>query len=160
MNLDILYGRAPEGERVHAHKPVNHGKRVNTIGAISNSGLLTSLCIEGTFNGYMFCWFVEHFLVPHLSPGKVVIMDNAKIHMDDEALYLIEQTGARVLFLPPYAPEFNPVEYCWSVLKTHLRKVKARTIQALYQALEQGIRLITQDLTKACCKHCEVPSLN
>lgn len=87
-------------------------------------------------------------------------MDNAKIHMDDEALYLIEQTGARVLFLPPYAPEFNPVEYCWSVLKTHLRKVKARTIQALYQALEQGIRLITQELTKACCKHCEVPSLN
>ena len=155
MNLATIYGRAPSHERVHDYKPVNRGKRINTIGAVSESGLLSAISIDGTFNGYIFSWFVEHFLVPHLSKHKVVIMDNAKIHMEIEALELIEQTGAKITFLPPYAPEINPIEHCCSVLKNHLRKAKARTVDALYKAIEQGIKLITPQLTKACCQHCQ-----
>ncbi len=154
LNLTPVYGRAPEGQRVHADKPTAHGKRINTIGALTASTLVTALCFEGTLTGHVFTYFIQHFLAPHLGPGKVLILDNAKAHYDDEAIELIEQTGARCLFLPPYAPEMNPIEYCWATLKQHLRKTAARTVEALYQALEEGLQLITPQLAQACFRHC------
>ena len=79
------------------------------------------------------------FSWPHLSKHKVVIMDNARIHMEIKALELIENTGAKITFLPPYAPEMNLIEHCWSVLKNHLRKAKARLLMLFIKLLNKGL---------------------
>ena len=80
-----------------------------------------------------FLYFIEHFLCPLLTPGRVVVIDNASPHKNPEVSGLIEKTGASLMYLPPYSPEFNPIESAWSKLKQYLRKVKARTKEALYE---------------------------
>ena len=110
LNMTPRYARSPEGERAYAPKPTAKGSRISTIGALTTTGFSSAFCFEGTLNGDVFLYYVEHFLLPHLTPGKVVILDNAAAHQDEEALELIEQTGATVLFLPPYCPELNPIE--------------------------------------------------
>ena len=145
MNLATIYGRAPSHERVHDYKPVNRGKRINTIGAVSESGLLSAISIDGTFNGYIFSWFVEHFLVPHLSKHKVVIMDNVRIHMEIEALELIEKTGAKITFLPPYAPEMNPIEQIWKELRKSFKNECFKTLNDVVDRLCSAISSLTAD---------------
>ncbi|QBQ54560.1 transposase [Nitrosococcus wardiae] len=110
LNLTPAYGRAPQGQRAYGKKPTTQGERISTIGALSRDGVLPAMCFEGTLNGPVFLYDVEHFLWPHLHEGKVVILDNAAAHRDEEAIEPIEQTGARVVSLPPYPPELNPIE--------------------------------------------------
>jgi transposase len=160
LNLTPSYARSPEGERTYAPKPTAKGSRISTIGALTTTGFSSAFCFEGTLNGDVFLYYVEHFLLPHLTPGKVVILDNAAAHQDEEALELIEQTGATVLFLPPYCPELNPIEYSWSKIKNFLRKHAARTKEHLYQALSEALKIITIQDIQAYFKHCDLCVLN
>jgi transposase len=143
LNLTRTYGRAPTDERVYGEKPIAPGQRISTLGALSSQGLMTALCFEGTLNGAVFLYFLEQFLCPLLKPGQYVILDNASPHNVEGVRELIEKTGASLLYLPPYSPDYNAIEWAGSKVKAYLRKVKARTVDALYQALAQALDTIS-----------------
>lgn len=111
------------------------------------------MCFTGTLNGAVFVYFLEHFLCPVLRPGQIVIMDNAKAHQVQEPRPLIESQGARLVYLPPYSPDLNPIELAWSKVKHFLRKARARTVEALYQALAEALQTITSNNATAFFKH-------
>lgn len=149
-----LYGRSPKGERAYDTRPVAKGTRISMIGALSFRGLLDCMCFDGTLNGTVFAYYVENFLSGFLSPGKAVIMDNASPHKNEEALNMIEDKGAEILFLPPYCPELNPIEYCWSTIKKFLGKMKPRTVNELYDGYSMSLNLIDAEMARSCFRHC------
>src|SRR5438270_12288168 len=118
MNLKARYGRRPTGERVYGAKPTGPGERISTVGALGLGGLASAMCFEGTLAGEVFLQFLDEVLVPGLKPGQVVILDNAKAHKVEGVPERIEGAGARVLYLPPYSPDLNPIEMAWS--KNHV----------------------------------------
>lgn len=145
--MSRTYGYAPSGKRAVSYEPGGKGRRLSVIGALSSTGFLGGVEIEGSVNGEVFEAFVEQILVPHLRPGKVVIWDNVSFHRQESLRELIEAHGATVTFLPAYSPELNPIEECWSKLKAWLRKKAARTIQSLQEAITEAIQQVTlQDI--------------
>lgn len=123
------------------------------LGAMSLRGIIASMTIEEATDGDIFLAYVEHILCPALKPGDVVVMDNLSSHKIKGVRRLIEKVGAEVLYLPPYSPDLNPIEKAWSKLKQFLRSVKARTKEALEEAIAEAIRLITPDNAKAWFNH-------
>ena len=111
------------------------------------------MSIEGSVDGEVFLAFIEQILVPTLRPGQVVVMDNLAAHKGAAVRTAIEATGAQLLFLPPYSPDLNPIEECWSKLKAWLRKQAARTHEALEQALTEAFQLITSDDARGWFNH-------
>jgi transposase len=108
------------------------------------------MCFEGTLTGAVFLQFLDEFLVPVLKPGQIVILDNAKAHKVDGMRERIEGAGARVLYLPLYSPDLNPIEMAWSKVKQFLRKAQARTVEALYEAIAQALQTLSlQQMPKA-----------
>lgn len=152
-NLTPLYGRSLPGERVYGAKPTAPGKRISTVGALGLSGLKTVMCFEGTLTGAVFLQFLDEFLVPVLKPGQIVILDNAKAHKVAGVRERIEGAGARVLYLPPYSPDLNPIEMAWSKVKQFLRKAQARTVEALYEAIAQALQTLSPTDAKGFFKH-------
>lgn len=153
QNMCLDYGRAKKNQRLHTVVPTAKGKRVSTIGALSTKGLVSTFCFEGTLNATVFLYFITHFLVPKLKPGNVVILDNASPHHDSEVVTLIEQMGARVIYLPPYSPHLNPIEFIWAKVKNLLRKMQPRSIDELYQAWADGLSTITEHDASGCFRH-------
>ncbi len=137
------YGRAPRGQRAEGRAPVNYGPNVTIIGAIRLSGVVTALSIEAATDAEIFIAFTEKCLAPELKPGDIVFMDNLGAHKDTKVRAAIEARGAQLVLLPPYSPDLNPIEQCWSKIKGYLRSVGARTKETLYQALVQGFDLVT-----------------
>ncbi len=133
---------------------LNKGTRISVIGALGVDGILTALSYDGTLNANLFEYFVEHFLVPVLTPNQVVILDNASSLHSEEAIALIEATGAGVVFLPPYSPELNPIELIWSKLKNFLKKTIISTTDELYQAISTALEMVTPDEAQNCINHC------
>jgi transposase len=125
------YARAKKGKRAYSKCPYNRGKNITMIGAIAISGLLASLTFEGWTNKAAFLTYVKEVLVPQLWSGACVVMDNLPAHKATEVQKAIESAGARVVFLSPYSPDFNPIENCWSKLKEFLRTRESRTYQEL-----------------------------
>jgi len=130
------------------------GDRISTIGALSIFGIQAPFCFEGTLDGPLFLYYIQHFLLPYLAPGKVVVMDNASAHKTDEIIELIESTGAKILFLPPYCPEMNPIEYCWSKIKNFLKKKKPQTKKLLYETITDALKIITAKDIQGYFNHC------
>ncbi len=137
------YGRAPKGERCHDTKPKNWGENISVIGALSLGGLEAVMTLNGALNRDWFDKWVKEFLVPVLRKGDVVVMDNLSVHKSAKARKLIEKAGASVVFLPPYSPDFNPIEQAWSKLKALLRKQAPRSREALEDALCWALDQIT-----------------
>lgn len=137
------YGRALRGERVHAHKPCRWGDNVSLVGALGLGGLRTLMTIDGAVDAEIFLAFVRNFLIPQLKPGDIVVMDNLSVHKGVAIRQAIESAGAELCYLPPYSPDFNPIELCWSKLKATLRSVAARTRDALDVAVAQAMDAIT-----------------
>jgi transposase len=113
------------------------------IGALGLVGLIGMMTIEGGTDAAVFEAFVKHILVPKLQPGDIVVLDNVGAHKPDGIRKLVEAAGATLRFLPPYSPELNPIEECWSKFKTRLKRLAARTQQALDAAIAETIDLIT-----------------
>lgn len=148
------YGRARRGERVHDAAPINYGENLTMIGALSLSGFEAMMTICGATTTAVFLAFVEQLLVPVLRPGQIVIMDNLSAHKAKSIRQAIEATGARLFFLPPYSPDFNPIEPAWSKLKTYLRGVGARTIDDLNDAIASAMDNTTPANCRGWFQHC------
>jgi transposase len=153
-NLETDYGRSQKGQRAVGPKPTAKGTRVSTVGALSSKGLETTMCFEGTMNGEVFLAFLTRWLLPILKTGQVLIVDHASPHRCAEVIKLLKQVGVKVIFLPPYSPHLNPIELCWSKVKTILRTVKARTTETLPQALQEAFSCITSNDAEAWFRHC------
>lgn len=151
--LTPAYGRAPRGTRVVMPEPFER-ERVSVIAALSLCGVHAPLTLPGAFDTAAFDVWVEQALVPVLLPNDIVILDNVRFHFAGRATSLIEATGARVVPLPPYSPDFNPIENCISKLKQCLRKAKARTLRKLYRALRQALATITPEDIVGWFVHC------
>jgi len=144
-NMARDYARSPKGERARAQRPVSPGKRLSMIGALTINGLEEGFIFEGGVGAEEFLFFVEDYLVPILRPGQVVLLDNNRFHFADGVEELICETGASVLYIPRYSPEFNPIEECWSKVKNYLKKTMAWTKEELYQAISKAFDIITKD---------------
>ena len=148
------YGRAPCGERVHGTVPRNRGDVTTMIGALDIRGVRALMTVEGATDAEVFEAFLKHVLVRRLRPGDVVVLDNVGAHKPDEMRRLVHAAGAAMLFLPPYSPDLNPIELCWSKLKSTLKDFGARTRDGLDRAIKRAMDLVGADDAAAWFKHC------
>jgi transposase len=147
------YARALGGRRAVGAVPAGHWTQLTVLGALSLAGLGACMTVNAPTDRDVFAAFVRHVLVPTLRPGDVVVLDNLNAHKTAAARLLIEGAGARLLYLPPYSPEFNPIEQAWSKLKTLLRGAAARTREALEAALKLFLDEITTTDARAWFAH-------
>jgi len=148
------YGRAPRGERVQEGAPAGHWRTLTLLGALTLGGLRAPMTIESPTDGDVFLAYLEQVLCPQLQPGQVVIMDNLSAHKVAGVRSLIEARGAQLLYLPPYSPDFNPIEQAWSKLKEILRAAKARLLETLEAAIAPALAAVTADNAAAWFRHC------
>jgi transposase len=138
------YGRAAPGQRVVDSVPDNYGTNHTMLAALSLAGLDAPWVVDGAVKGAIFhCWGSE-VLCPTLRPGDVVLWDNLSAHKVAGVETWITARGARLLPLSPYAPDFNPLEQCWAQIKTWLRCAKARTVEALIEAIKDALNTVTE----------------
>ena len=129
------YGRAKRGRRLVVPVPHGHWKTTTFVGALRCDGLTAPLTVDGAIHGERFLAYVEDVLVPTLKPGDIVIMDNLRVHKIAGVRAAIEAVGAKLLFIPPYSPDLNPIEMAFSKLKALLRAKAIRTVEVLWKAL-------------------------
>ena len=153
-NMARAYARGPRGERVVCKTPHGHWKVLSTIAAMTVHGMLGCGTFDGATDTDTFVAFVRDGLVPHLVPGQVVVMDNLPAHKSPRVDALIESAGARVLRLPPYSPDFNPIEMAISKIKSILRKLARRTVDALFDAIGEAVASITARDAIGFIRHC------
>jgi len=149
-----LYARSRCGTRAFGSAPRNWGENVSILGALCLRGTLEPMVVSGATDGAVFLTYLKEVLVAQLWPGAVVVLDNLGAHKVKGVKELIEAAGARLLYLPPYSPDLNPIEMAWSKLKGHLRKVAARTTATLDAAIGQGLRAVSASDTFGFFKHC------
>jgi transposase len=137
------YGRAPRGQRAPGAKPGQRGRHVTMVGALGLVGVVAAMMVEGVVDGAAFLAFVQEGLVPQRHPGQVVLLDHRKAHQVAGVREAIEAVGGRLLYLPPYLPDFSPIEACWSKLKAILRTKAARTLARLWEAITAACAAIT-----------------
>jgi len=137
------YGRAPRGERCRAPVPHGHWKTTTFVGALRLEGMTAPMVLDGAMHGAAFLAYVEQVLVPTLIPGDIVIMDNLPAHKSTAVRHAIQAAGAELRFLPPYSPDFNPIEMAFSKLKAFLKKTAARTVDDLWDAIAIAIDTFT-----------------
>jgi transposase len=154
LGMTRLYGRATPGQRVYDEVPGDRGGNVSTIGALGLEGMRTGLSVPGPIDSDTMLFFVEELLVPTLKRGDIIVMDNNPTHKLDEIEDAIEAAGAWVLFLPTYSPDFNPIENCWSKVKSLLRSLKPRTLDDLLAALASAFSSITTLDILGWFRHC------
>lgn len=152
-NLTRLYGRSQVGQRVVQAVASPHQQRVSVMGAMASAGVRHLLTCEGAVNGEIFEMFMDE-VMGELQSGDVVVMDNVAFHKPASLKEKIEAVGAKVLFLSPYSPDFNPIEKLWSKLKTLMRGIGGRSREALEVALKQALDLVTMDDIKGWFTHC------
>lgn len=142
-SLAPLYAYSPRGKRAFFKIPRNRGKNTTLLASISWEGMGPSMAIEGPTTKEVFEAYVEHFLAPKLRLGQVVVMDNLGAHKGERVRELIEGRGCKLLYLPPYSPDFNPIEEAFSKIKGFLRQIGARTREALMEAIGKALDTVT-----------------
>lgn len=140
-----MFGRAPRGERCRASVPHGHWKTTTFVGALRLSGVTAPMTLGGAMTGAAFLAYVEQVLVPTLRPGDIVVMDNLPAHKPTAIRKAIERAGADLRFLPPYSPDFNPIELAFSKIKAFLRSAAARTVTDLWDAIRDAINAVTEE---------------
>jgi transposase len=153
-NMTRRYARGPVGQRVVCKTPHGHWKLLSTIAAMNASGVFTGCTFDVPVTTELFLLFVEKFLVPVLLPGQVVVMDNLSAHKSPRIDALIESKGAKVLRLPAYSPDLNPIEMAISKMKSLLRKLSRPTLETLIQAIGDAMRSVRADDAKAFIQKC------
>ena len=151
------FGRAAPGQRVHEGVPQNSGANVTMLATLGIRGLSAPMTIEGPVDAEVFCTYLRKVLGPTLKRGDIVVMDNLSAHKVNGVAEALRARRARLEYLPPYSPDFNPIEPCWSKIKTALRTTKARTRQALEEAIAQALNTITAADARAWFAHCGYP---
>lgn len=143
------YARAPRGERANSTVPRNHGANTTVLGCLSLTGMGPAMLLDGATTTEVFEAYVAQVLVPWLRPGQIVIFDNLSAHTGERVRDLIAAAGCTVRFLPAYSPDFSPIEWAFSKLKTWLREAMARTVDELERAIATGLDRITADDTRS-----------
>jgi transposase len=137
-------GRAPRGERLRASIPHGHWKTTTFVAGLRLTGMVAPMVLDGPINGCAFQAYIDQVLVPELREGDIVVMDNLGSHKGSGVRAAIEAAGAKLLYLPPYSPDFNPIENAFSKLKALLRAAAERTIEGLWSAIGRCLDLFTQ----------------
>jgi transposase len=138
-NMARLRGWAPKGERCRAAIPHGHWKTITFVGGLTLEGFVAPMLLDGPMDGECFLAWVEQMLAPTLQPGHLVVMDNLPAHKVAGIEEAIEARGAQLLYLPPYSPDFNPIENAFAKFKAHVRKAAARTVEALETAAADAL---------------------
>jgi transposase len=142
-NMARRFGRAPRGQRLRMAVPHGHWKTTTFVAGLRLTGMVAPFVLDGPINRQAFEVYVERVLAPELSPGDVVVMDNLSSHKGARTRELIEAAGASLLYLPPYSPDFNPIENAFAKLKALLRKAAERTVAGLWDAIGRLLDLFT-----------------
>jgi transposase len=142
-NMARRRGRAPKGERLRVGIPHGHWKTTTFVAGLRRTGMIAPMVLDGPINGVAFQAYVDQVLVPELREGDIVIMDNLGSHKGKGVREAIEAAGANLLYLPPYSPDFNPIENAFSKLKALLRKAAARTVDGLWSAIGATVDAFT-----------------
>ena len=142
-NMARLYGRCAKGQRLVCPVPHGHWKTTTFIAGLRHNAITAPLVIDRPMNGVIFKAYVEQMLAPTLSPGDIVVMDNLSSHKIDGVRQAIEDRGAKLLYLPPYSPDFNPIEMAFAKLKALLRKAAERTVDALWDTIGETLDTFT-----------------
>jgi transposase len=153
-SMDRLRSRAPKGERAYGKVPRNRGKNTTLIASMSLSGMGETMCIRGSTDAKAFEVYIEHFLAPTLEEGQVVVLDKLGAYKPQRIRELIEERGAELVFLPSYSPDLNPIEQAFSKIKNILRKLGARTHEALLEAMEEALSKVTPGDAAGWFAHC------
>jgi transposase len=154
LGMTRRYGRSVPGERIPEATPDYSGTHYTMIAAVGLTGVSAPWIFEGAMDGLTFVAYVTTQLAPTLQPGDVVILDRLNVHFNAEAKAAVEARGARLVHLSPYSSDFNPIELVWAKVKAALRKAKARTFDALVDALAEVLRAVTEQEARACFAHC------
>jgi transposase len=153
ISLTRLYGWAPHDQRATGSVPRNHGKNTTLVAALAPDGLHEPWLIEGAMDTESFAWYIREQLAPTLRPGQVVVLDNLSVHKAERIRQAIEARHCMLLFLPPYSPDFTPIEQAFSKLKAILRGLGARTKEALQEAVRLAIEATTRHDAAAWFAH-------
>ncbi len=148
------YARAPRGERAFGKAPRNWGRNVTLISSITLVGVGPSMSIEGSADGESFGLYLKEFLCPALERGQIVVMDNLSVHKSKAVREIVEERGCELWFLPAYSPDLNPIEEAFSKVKHSLRKAKARTLSALFEATHLALSAVTVGDANGFFSHC------
>jgi len=156
VNLSLIrqFARASKGKRAHGERPQKRSKNISVIGAIGMKGVITKYSIVGATDGLTFEAFISQKLVPQLWECAYVVMDNCSVHKGKEIENLIETAGAKLIYLPPYSPDFSPIENCWSKIKSILRSLGARNYLDLAKAIEVAFDKVSLNDIRSWFTHC------
>ena len=153
-SLSPLYGWTEKSRRAYCSVPRNRGKNTTLLSSMSMEGMGPSLAVEGATNREVFETYVERVLTPTLRRGQVVVMDNLTAHKGERVRELIEKRGCELLYLPPYSPDFNPIEEAFSKIKGLMRKAEARSREALLEAMGKAISALSAEDARGYFEHC------
>jgi len=151
------YRRSPRGERAYGSVPRNHAKPTTLVASLSLAGMGAAMTLAGAIDGDAFAAYLAAFLVPTLTPGTIVVMDNLSVHKDQRVRPLIERAGCTLVYLPAYSPDLTPIEQAFSKLKEYLRRVGARTRETLEEAITAALASITVGDAIGWFTHCGYP---
>jgi transposase len=149
-----LYALAPRGERAYGHVPRNHTRNTTLVAALTLDGLDAPMVIEGAMDREAFVAWLRHFLVPTLTPGQVVLMDNLNVHKGAQVRAIIEGAGCGLVYLPPYSPDYSPIEGAYSKVKTLVRRAAKRTQGELEGAIGRAVEAVTSHDAAGWFHHC------
>ena len=153
-SLRPLYAWSPKGKRAFGSVPRNWGKNVTLLASITPEGLGPCLAVEGPTTREVFEAYLERVLAPTLKPGRVVVVDNLSAHKGGRVKEIVEGRGCELLYLPPYSPDFNPIEQAFSKIKGLLRRAEARTREALIEAMGLALSAVTTRDARGFFEHC------
>jgi transposase len=153
-SLHELYAYSPKGERAYCSVARNRGKNTTLLSSMSLSGIGASMVVEGGVDGAVFEGYLRRMLVPTLGEGDVVVMDNLSVHKSERVREVIEGAGAELVYLPPYSPDFNPIEEAFSKIKNLIRKAGARVREALVEAIGEALSEVAEEDARAFFEHC------
>ena len=153
-DLTRRYGRASRGQRVRGGTPGGHWHSVALLGAVGVAGWMVAMSLAGAADGDVFLAYLQDVLGPQLRAGDVVVIDNLSAHRVAGVRALTEACGAELRYPPPYSPDYNPIEACWSMVKQKLRCLRARTLEALDEAIPEALRLVTAEHAAAFLRRC------
>jgi transposase len=154
LAMSRRFARSLKGTRAYGDRPDGRGKNVTMIGGVSLQGVVAALTFQGGTDSLAFQTYVTEVLVPNLWEGACVVMDNFSSHKVAGVKEAIEAAGARLIYLPPYSPDFNPIENCWSKVKEYLRSMAARTYETLDQAITEAFDAVTTKDMIGWFTHC------
>ncbi len=153
-SLHPLYAWSPKGERARCSAPRNGGPNTTLLASMTAEGMGPCLAVEGATTRIVFEAYIERVLVPRLRRGQVVVMDNLTAHKGEQVRELVRRAGCELLYLPPYSPDFNPIEEAFSKVKGLLRKAEARSREALVEAMGKALDAVTARDARGFFEHC------